>query len=337
VSSVVVDDLSNLAPWRARTPAGAASSAITIGPAALSRLGGPTMTMTATSAALGHRVERTLAALDLSAFTDLELWIRSERIADGSDARPFFLELRLGAAGLAVGAASNTWHRLIPVAAADVWQPVPLALDDLPAAVRGALTEIRFTCVDASAPFALHLDAILAVKEEVLGDVDAALLDRLAGKLVLGGAPVLAAVAPAPAPNKPFFRIRNYAVRPAPERSPSGGVRTDHTEQGFSIRPPSVPVDLFYAIDGVADDRASAARLLEFAFGGLTPRSTLNVSGRPLTVEWVEAPPLSLSTIPSLPTVYVKVATSQRASAAHEAAVPPFNRVDVEVDSRASA
>lgn len=337
MSRLVVDDLADLAPWRARTPGGAPSTAITFERGALPRLGGPTITIRGTDAAEGHRLERTLSALDLTAFADLELWVRSDRVADGSDARPFFFELRLGSAQLAVGAAGNTWHRLIPVAAPDVWQPVPLALDDLAAGVRGALTQVRLTCVEATAAFTLHLDGVAAISPELLADVDAALVTRLGGELRIDGVDVPAVVEPAQAPDTPFFRIRNYAVRPAPERSPSGGLRTDHTEQGFSIRPPAIPVDLFYAIDAVADDRADAARLLELALGKLTPRATLEVAGRPSTVDSVDAPPLSLERVQSLPTVYLKVATSQRTRAVREQAVPPFNRIDVEVDSRASA
>ena len=333
----VVDDLADLAPWRARTPGGGASTAIAIERGGVPRLGGPTMTVRVAEGAEGHRVERARAALDLSAFDDLELWVRSDRVADGSDARPFFFELRLGSAALAAGAPANTWSRLIPVAVADAWQAVPLALDDLPATVRSALTEIRFTCVDASAPFTLHLDAIAAITPELLADVDAALVARLGGRVRIDGVLAPAVVEPAQAPASPHFRIRNYAVRTVPERSPSGGNRTDHTEQGFSIRPAGVPVDLFYAIDAVADERADATALLELALAELTPRSTLEVAGRPATVDWIDAPPLSLEQVQSLPTVYVKVATSQRTGAVRERAVPPFNRIDVEVDSRASA
>src|SRR6266536_3055233 len=161
----------------------ARSNAIKLEPDTESPLGGPTLTIRATADAQGHRVERARAAVDLTSFADLELWVRSDRVADGSDGRPFFFELRLGSAG-------NDWHRLIPVAAQDVWQPVPLALDDLPAAVRSALTAISFTCVDASTPFTIHLDRILAVSGELVGDVDAALLDRLGGKLEVAGAAV---------------------------------------------------------------------------------------------------------------------------------------------------
>jgi hypothetical protein len=52
---------------------------------------------------------------DLEPFADLELSVRSDRAADGSEDRPFFLELRLGSKALAIGAGGNDWHRLIQV------------------------------------------------------------------------------------------------------------------------------------------------------------------------------------------------------------------------------
>ena len=215
---------------------------------------------------------------------------------------------------------------------------MPLALDDLPAAVRGAVTQIRLTCLDASASFALDLDRITALHPELLADVDAALVDRLGGRVELGNRIVPAVVDPAPAPTAPFFRLTSYGARPAPERSPAAGVRTDFTGQGFSIRPPSVPFDLLYAVDAVTDDRADAAqaarvrplradpalgaRRRRAAADGRLGRGTANSpwrrcrGSRPSTCE---------------------VATSQRANVAREAAVPPFNRIDVEVDTRAVA
>jgi hypothetical protein len=230
---LAVDDLGDLTPWKARTPGGAASNAIAVAAGTGPRPAEPAMRIEASSDAQGHFVERTLAAVDLSAFADLELWVLSDRPADSSDARPPFLELRLGSAQLAIGAGPNAWHRLIPVPTAGTWEFVPLALDDLPAPVRSALTAIRFTCVDAKQPFALTLGTIRAVTQQLLSDADAALLDRVDGKLELNNAPVTAVVEPEPDPGTPFFRLRNYGVRPAPERSPSAGTRTDYTEPAF--------------------------------------------------------------------------------------------------------
>jgi hypothetical protein len=330
LSHLVVDDLADLGPWAAHAPDGSASTAIELERGPATRLGGQTLRIAAGPDATGHRVERALAPVDLSAFDDLELWVRSDRAADGSATNPFFLELRLGSAALAAGANGNDWHRLIPVTAPSAWQAVPLALDDLAAALRGAVTQIRLTCLDAAEPFTLDLDRIAALRPELLADVDAALVARLA--------PAAAAVVlPAQTePAEPFFRITSYGVRPAPERSPASGFRSDYSGQGFSIRPPSVPFDLFYAVDAVAADRADAARLLEYAYSQLTPTSVLDVAGRPLTIEWVEGPPLARTQIAGQPTLYVKVSAAQRATGAREAAVPPFNRIDVEADTRAA-
>jgi hypothetical protein len=63
----------------------------------------------------------------------------------------------------------------------------------------------------------------------------------------------------------------------------------------------------------------------------------LDVAGRPLTIEWVDGPSLARTEIPGQPTVYVKVSASQRSTVARESAVPPFNRIDVEADTRAVA
>jgi hypothetical protein len=337
VSHLVIDDLSDLAAWQALTPTGGASTAIAIEPGAGPRPLERGMTIRATTDAENHRVERALAPTDVTPFADLELWVESDRAADSSDARPLFLELRLGSAALAIGAPGNPWHRLIPIATADTWQFVALALDDLPAAVRDAVTSIRFTCVDASVPFVVGLGSLRAVSAQLLSDIDAALLERIANKLELNDKPVPAVVEPEAEPDQPFLRLRNYAVRPAPERSPSSGTRTDYTESGFSIRPASVPFDLFYAIEAAAGTRADAAAMLEFALAEFTPRSTLDVAGRQLTVEWADPPQLALPAIQGQPSVYLRVSTSQRALAARDAAAPPFNRVDVEVDSRATA
>jgi hypothetical protein len=150
-------------------------------------------------------------------------------------------------------------------------------------------------------------------------------------------AAVLAVVAPAAPPPEPYLLVTSYGARPAPERSPSPGYRTDFTETGFAIRPPSVPFDLLYAVDAVAGARADVATLLEFVYAELTPVSVLDVAGRPVTVEGIDAPQLALAALPTQPTVYLKLSSAQRGTAARVPAVPPFNRVDVGVDARAVA
>jgi hypothetical protein len=331
LSHVVVDDLTDLGSWAARAPDGSVSTAILIGPGPGTRIGSATMRIQAVPGALGHRVEREHDAVDLSSLDDLELWVRGDRTADGSAASPFFLELRLGSEAIPVGSTANDWNRLIPITVTNAWQAVPLALDDLAPGVRSGVTQIRMTCIDADAAFALDLDQLIAIRPELLADVDAALVARL-------GAAAPAVVLPVETePAQPFFRITSYGVRPAPERSPASGFRSDFTGQGFSIRPPSTPFDLLYAVDAVSADRADAARLLEHVYAELTPVAVLEAAGRPLTIESVDGPQLARTEIPGQPTVYLKVSTAQRATGAREPAVPPFNSIDVEADTRAVA
>jgi hypothetical protein len=289
------------------------------------------MRIQAVPGASGHTIERELDAVDLSTLDDLELWVRSDRAADGSEARPFFLELRLGSEAVPVGSTINDWNRLIPITAPGAWQAVPLALDDLAAGVRSGVTQIQMTCIAAGVAFALDLDELIALRPELLADVDAALVARL-------GAAAPAVVLPTETePPLPFFRITSYGVRPAPERSPASGFRSDFTGQCFSIRPPSTPFDLLYAVDAVSADRADAARLLEHVYAELTPVAVLEAAGRPLTIESVDGPQLARTAIPDQPTVYLKVSTAQRATGAREPTVPPFNSIDVETDTRAVA
>ena len=187
-----------------------------------------------------------------------------------------------------------------------------LSLEDLPASVRSGLTTIRLTCIDAASAFSLDLDVIAAVREELLADVDASLVNRLNGRLELNGTAV------------PDWVGHLF----------EGLDRL--TETGFALRPPAVAYDLLYEIDAVAEDRADAAAMLHLVLSEFGAVSTLEVSTNPLTVEWVDAP---VTEVPpgDRPLVHLKVSASQRPAAPTVRAVPPFNRIDVEVDDRASA
>src|SRR4051812_25741142 len=218
----VLDSMTDPGAWAARTPDGAAASAelaVIADPANLT--GDGSLRVTATTAALGHRLERTLPAADLTGFSDLQLVLRADRPADGSPAAPFFAELRLGSAAAPIGAGGNTWHRLLPVRSAGSFELVALALDDLPPAVRGAVTAVRLTVVDAARPVTLLLDRLAAVRESMLADADAALLARLDGLARIDDTPVPALVAEQGAadPQPPYIRLLNYDVVLAETRS----------------------------------------------------------------------------------------------------------------------
>jgi hypothetical protein len=350
VSATTLESFADVSAWTARRADGSASTAVAITGAGAPRgpwRATPTARITAGTGALDDRLERTGPAVDLRPFTDLVLWVRADRPADGSPERPFFAEVRLGSSALAPGANGNDWHRFIDIATPGTWQQVPLALGDLAPQVRQGVTTVRLTCVDATTAWALDLDRIIAVREELLADTDAAVRARLHNRLQLGGTSVPAVLAPtASTPAAPHFRLGNYDVRPDLGRSPGAQRRTDHTRSGFALRPPSEPFTVYYALEAVTDERAQAAALLDFAVAEFVPTATIESGARVVTVDWVDAPlwtpPPGTAAVPTLPpaaslerpVLHLRVSTGRSPAGAAEPAVPVFNVVDVEVEQR---
>lgn len=238
--------------------------------------------------ALDHRLRRAFAGVDLSQADELRFWTRADRTADGTPELPFYLEVRLGSAALPIGDPQNTWHRFLPVARTGAWDLVSLALDDLPAAVRGSLEQIEIRCVDDSAVFSLWIDDLAAVREEMVGDVEAALVAELGGHLVLEGNPVAAHVEnPGQvAPQQPYVRLELVEIRRGSDRPRSGEVRRDYSGNGYRIAGASYDFDLVYDIDAATGSRQHTTRILELVLARLAPRTRLAAAGRPVLVDW---------------------------------------------------
>lgn len=294
--------------------------------------------VSATTAALNHVLRRTLAPANLSNFDNLLFWINSNRPADGSLARPFFLEMRMASANVGLGAPANTWSRLIPISQTETWELVRLGIDNLPANIRGAVNLIQLRCVDASASFTCNLDDVIAVRAQMIDDVDAALLARLHQQLTLNGNKIPAVIdfpgSPAP-PNPPYFRIVNYDVRLAREQMRSIPVRGDYSGNGFRLRPSGVPYQLFYEIEAIADTRANQTGLLEFVLASLAPYSHLLVNDVMLPVEVVDLA-MDDSMVENRNGrvgLHFQVMTWQE-QGAPELAVPPYHSITVDADQR---
>lgn len=251
--------------------------------------------VTASAAAKDHVLRRNLAApLDLSGFDELRLWLSSSRPADGTPAQPFFLELRLASAAVALGDPANTWQRYLPVAQGGAWASARLTLGDLPAGIRSAVTVIQLRCA-ADSPFQCHLDDLYAVREEMIGDVDAALRALLDGVVTIGGNPVPAVLHPgngALSQARPYLQILHYDVVYARERTQATRPRGDFTDQGYRLRAPSNAYDLFYQITAVADDRATQQKMLDAALRVLPPCGALRVNGELLPMDTVVVTPV---------------------------------------------
>jgi len=112
--------------------------------------------------------------LDLSAFDELRLWSYASRPADGTPRAPFLLELSYRDAADAPGE-EHRW--LIPVNRRRTWEQhrFGLAGDR-----RGRITGLSLRSL-TNEPFQIYLDDLMAVDEEPLSDVEAALTGLLDG------------------------------------------------------------------------------------------------------------------------------------------------------------
>jgi len=325
--------------WSALAPDGATPSALLTATdeTALTRFGpdGRSLRLGVQPGAVGHMLRRSFAPLDLRPFDELRLWLRADRRADGTPQRPFFLELRVGSADLPPGAPGNPWYRLLPLAEAATWEHVRLSLGDLPAAARSAMSRIELRCVDGAAGFSCVLDDLLAVREEPLADVDAALLRRLHQQVTVNGTAVPAALLAggAAAPAAPAIVLCHHGIEHADARTPAVAARGDYTANRFVLLPERVGYNLHYWVEAVGDNRAAEARILEFLLAALPPRGELLAGGRPLPLEWAPVPLYDVDGAPlaDRPRLYLRVLTSLALGAARPA-VPPHNIVSVDLD-----
>lgn len=292
--SQLVDPFDDAAAWQTTAPGGGPSAELVAQTdTSVTWLGTPTVALSGTTSASGHLAGKTFTSVDLSAFDDLWFWVRSDRLANDTAGQPFFLELRLGSATVAMGTAANIWHRELPVTQAATWQLVKVSVGDLAPAVRSATSAIQIGCVDASAPFRCNVAALTAVRERLLLDLDIALVARLSDQAVLAGVSVPAFVdqpGSTTAQPTPSIRITNYDVQSADARSPSGPSRSDYRNGTFDLRPRRRAYDVLYEVDVLASTRGDADLLYELVLTQLGPSSELLVNGVPQLVEMEPLP-----------------------------------------------
>ena len=287
--SLTIDAMDNAALWTALAPDGVTPStelSLAVDNSRFPPVGTTSARVTGSANALNHTLRRSFAAIDLTLFNELRLWVRGERPADGTPARAFFLEMRMASAAVALNDAGNIWQRYLPVSQAGVWEPVRVSIADLPAAVRADMTVMQLRC--ASAPFACNIDDILAVRDDMVTDVDQALLAILDKGLTLGGSVVPAVLHPANgvlAQARPYLEITNYDILFSRERTDSNRPRVDYTDKGYTIGPASNAYELYYQVKAVADDRASQSQMLDFTLRALPARGGLLVNGVVLPME----------------------------------------------------
>ncbi len=287
------------------------------------------------SGAAGHILQRSIPPVDLSAFDELTLWFRCDTALTGTPLDLFRPRIALGSAALPIGAPGNDWLRYLICEVGGGWSYALLALDDLDPLVRGALDTIEVQIAVTDGAHRLVLDGLAASASAMIADLDAALLARLDGQLVLPGGPVPAAIEPAPPPaNQPAIRLIQYETERNERRAHDGLRPTDFTDTGHRLRPAPVPWDIFYRINFIADARAELAAMQDFVVTALGPRDWLPVGNRALRIEQVDqvGPDDAL-----IDTPYLRYRASAWAEAGPPIIVEPVTATQIDMDIPAGA
>jgi hypothetical protein len=137
--------------------------------------------LTAQSGALNSFVTYTpTTPLDLSTFDELRFWIRSNRAAHGTRTQPFYLEFSFFDANDLVG---DEHHWFVPINRVGQWEQRRIGIEG---ERRSAVTSFRFRAL-TDLSFTCFIDELLAVHEELLTDLEMALISHLGLPLRLPG------------------------------------------------------------------------------------------------------------------------------------------------------
>jgi hypothetical protein len=249
--------------------------------------GAASMRLTAQTGATNAVAEFVPAvALDLNAFDELRFWVRAARAADGSALNPFFLEFSYLDANDLPGE-EHRWF--VPVNSPNRWEQRRIGIEQ---DRRGQITRLRFRCL-TDLPFVCHLDELLAVREEVLVDVEQALTLLLDNTLTLPG---LADIPLSQAANQNDTQI----VLPL-TRELSAGMRV--RIQGGSAG------DETHQVIGVAHNQGAGTTTLTFAAGDALA-GNMNAGVARVTVlvpVFFESPPAPSAPPPPAPSIAAAV------------------------------
>lgn len=118
--------------------------------------------------------------LDLSGYDELRFWVRSLRAAAGTPVSPFFLELSYVDQNDAAGEV-HRWY--VPVGRRATWEHHRIGVEN---DRRSRIQRFRFRCLD-NQPFTCWIDELLAVREQMLEDLETSIAGALTRGLKLPG------------------------------------------------------------------------------------------------------------------------------------------------------
>jgi len=306
--------------------------------------------LTGDSTGLNNLLRFVLPDTDLAGYDEVRLYVRGDRIADGSAGRPFYLELHLGSTALPTSAPGNTWRRLFPITQANSWELVRCSLADLPAQVRSGLNTVELRFVEASAPFSILVDDLSAVHEEMVSDVESALIDRLSNRLKLEGKSVPALLANAAGqvpsvgngnPPDTYLAVTCYQIQPWDLRQNAQRARRDYIAQGsYALAPAIQHWALTYRVDPVAPERTTESRLLDFVLRTFSSSAELVVGSYPLQITFLPVSPVERGQARPADSEAARAALFYQVIARQELGTPELvkaaNQVVVTTDYRAA-
>jgi hypothetical protein len=233
--------------------------------------------ISATTEAADHRLRHTFPAVDLTTYDELRLSILSDLAANGG-AAPFYLELRLASAAMSFEDTANTWRRYLPISEANQWETARFTLYDLPDAVRSAVTMMQVRCVAVPRGFTIYLDDPIAVRQEMIGDAEQALVEYLNVHVRIDDAPVPVYITHSgtTASEEPYLHVTLYGIRYVQDIPVQQ--RVDFVDAGYSLLPPAVGYELYYEIDCRAPERSTSVRLFESVLAACVPRRQLRIN-----------------------------------------------------------
>jgi len=338
-----LDAIDSAGEWSVHAPDGSPSTELTVSTSMTVRYPAQpgSLQVDATTNAMGHYAQGAVPAANVEGYEELRLYVRGDRRGDGRAAPPY-LQLQLASATAGFDDPANTWSRRLPVAPDGAWQTVRLTLDDLPSALQTNINALRVTCTDASLPFACTLHTLLAVREEMVQDVETALVEWLDGQVVLDGTPVPAVLdyevpgetrSAVPPGQRPQIRLVPYDLQPADAMMHRHAVRRDYTGDGYSMAPDADIFALSYEAELHTQSRPEQAALLEFMLDALTPQATLVVAGLERPVRAVFPDSWRREDGPHAASNSVRFVVTTRRERTRPAPVVPVSEVIIETDA----
>lgn len=220
--------------------------------------------------------------LDLRSYTELRFWLRSSRIGGGLTDRPFFLSFEATRDPPDPG---TSWSRLLPIERRETWELHRLWLGDMPASLRQEVGSLSLRSLDPTVSFNAAFDSLIACTPEPLGDVDAALSERLHDRFQIrtqdgsaASVPIVLDLPKNPGERElPFILVTPWSIE-LTEPSPGGEVIDNFGPEGAFVRSRPHTLHLAFRLEVFVQERSQKTLLLGSILSSFAARPYLMVN-----------------------------------------------------------